>query len=438
LVKIGSSGIRILGTRSQDRSEPLRGPFPRLRRFEALKFHHIAAGICHDVTDVSVEAREVVVVGFVGGQLQRRFVEQVRDVERDRLLAVPIDVGKSSAAALVCDFWGELVGEPIEFSLNESGFATFRATVARAEAERDAVLVRVGLEQAGHYHQTLLARLEAEALDVVLFNPAQVKENRAQDLLRSVKSDRRDLCAMAELLVRGKGRSPEHRSDALARQAALASHRRRKVKARSALKNQVLGTLDLVFPGLDGCFNDLLSTKVGRVVLSEGLDPTRVRRLGADRLRSFCRTRGVILKRAKADQIVGAARDAFLLPAERATVNARILSADVELLARLDDVIWGWRCAKAIPTSAATHGRCSIAASAKVWWCARSVIAPTGWRSPCCAISDRSILRVGEMKRTGASWLEARSTSPVRVKSLTSRRAEGNRMRLGRGQRRWS
>jgi transposase len=278
-------------------------------------------------------------VGFVGGDLQRRFVEQVRGIDRERLLAVPIDVGKASAAALVCDFWGELVGEPVEFPLTEPGFKMFRAAVARAQAQRDAALVRVGVEQAGHYHQPLVARLEAEGLDVVVLNPAQVKENRAQDLLRSLKSDHRDLCAMADLLVRGKGRPTHGSRDALTQQAVLAAHRRRTVKARSALKNQILGSLDLVFPGLDGCFDDLLDTKVGRVLLDEGLDPRRVRRMGAERLRAFCRHRGVIVQRRKAEQIVQAARDAFALPPERHRAHARVLAADVGLLDRLDATV---------------------------------------------------------------------------------------------------
>jgi transposase len=120
--------------------------------------------------------------------------------------------------------------------------------VARAESERAAAWVRVGLEQAGHYHRPLQARLETHGLEVTLFNPAQVKANRDQDLLRSIKSDATDLAAMAELLIRGKGRVSNSGDEAIAMQSALAAHRRRKVKARSALKNQVHANLDLVFP----------------------------------------------------------------------------------------------------------------------------------------------------------------------------------------------
>lgn len=275
-------------------------------------------------------------MGYIGGSLQQAFVERIRGVDRERLLAVPIDVGKRSAAALVCDFYGELVVAPFTFALDERGLELFVRTVAAAEAERGSTLVRVGLESAGHYHQSLLARLVDLAFDVSMLNPAQVKESRAQDLLRSLKSDARDLGAMAELLIRGKGRPVGHLDEAMATQAALCAHRRRKVKARTAVKNHVHKGLDLVFPGLSGCFEDILDTRVGRLLLAEGMDPSRVRRLGPERLREFCGHRGVVLRRAKASQIVEAARRAFALPEAIAAVHAGVLTSDVALLAYLD------------------------------------------------------------------------------------------------------
>jgi transposase len=60
------------------------------------------------------------------------------------------------------------------------------------------------------------------------------------------------------------------------------AHRRRKVFTRSALANQVIGQLDLVFPGLDGCFSNLLGAKAGRVIVSDICDPDRIRRLGVE------------------------------------------------------------------------------------------------------------------------------------------------------------
>jgi transposase len=271
--------------------------------------------------------------------LQQQFVDRIRGVDRERLLAVPIDVGKHSAMALVCDFWGELVVAPFTFRLNDRGLRIFSKAVMTAEAERGSLWVRVGLEEAGHYHQTLLSRLHDLAYEVVMLNPAQVKENRAQDLLRSLKTDERDLGAMAELVIRGKGRPAAHPDPAMATQAALAAHRARKVKARSAVKNHVHKSVDLVFPGLSGCFRDLLGAKVGRLLVVEGMSPQRVRRLGPERLRAFCLKRGVRLNKAKAAQLVDAAVVAFTLPPAVADVHAEVLASDVRLLARLDEEI---------------------------------------------------------------------------------------------------
>jgi transposase len=200
-------------------------------------------------------------------------------------------------------------------------------------------LTRVGVEQAGHYHDTLVARLQQEGLDVVVLSPSQVKENRSQNLLRSVKTDARDLAAMAELMIRGLGRRPELEDGPVARQAVLVAHRRRKVKARSALKNQVLATWDLVFPGLDGCFSDILSSKLGKVLLAEAMTPARVIQMGPERFRTFCANRGVVVDRSKAHQIVEAAKQAFRLPNVRARALVEVLQTDAKLMGQLDSTI---------------------------------------------------------------------------------------------------
>jgi transposase len=49
-------------------------------------------------------------------------------------------------------------------------------------------VVRVGVESAGHYHRTLVARLRAGGYEVVELNPAAVKEARSQQLLRRLKA----------------------------------------------------------------------------------------------------------------------------------------------------------------------------------------------------------------------------------------------------------
>ena len=130
-----------------------------------------------------LSSREVVSLSrFVGGELQARFMARVRGVDPAACLVVPVDVGKWSAMALVADHHGEIGVAPFEFRLDEPGVRGLLAVIAAEVADRHAVVCRVGVEAAGHYHRTVVARLRAAGVEVVELNPAQVKEARAQQL----------------------------------------------------------------------------------------------------------------------------------------------------------------------------------------------------------------------------------------------------------------
>jgi len=277
---------------------------------------------------------------FVGGELQGGFMQRLRGIDPGRCLVVPVDVGKSMAMTLVADHYGEIVTEPFEFDLTETGVSRLIEAIARAERAREAIIVRVGVEAAGHYHRTAVARLRRAGLEVVELNPGAVKQARAQQLLRALKTDARDLGAMAELLTRGAGRPPEQRNEALWAQVAWTAHRRRKVKARSALTNQVLGQLDLIFPGLQACFTTgVLTTRAGRVIVRDLVEPARVKRLGEEGLRRFVARRGVKMTRPKAAAVVAAARNALSLPDEALVATRAVFNADIVLLDYLDTMI---------------------------------------------------------------------------------------------------
>ena len=100
-------------------------------------------------------------VAHVGGQLQAKFMARVRGLDPACCLVVPVDVGKSMAMSLVADHYGEIVVAPFEFDLTETGFAALAVAISRSEAARSAEIVRVGVESAGHYHRTLVARLRS-------------------------------------------------------------------------------------------------------------------------------------------------------------------------------------------------------------------------------------------------------------------------------------
>ena len=269
---------------------------------------------------------------FIGGSLQQQYVDRTRALDPCRCLAAGIDVGKYEALCLIADHRGELVRQPLTFPLTEVGAVALEQELAAAGRQRSALSVRVGVETAGHYHRAIVSRLVAAGHDVVELNPAHVKAVRTQQGARRLKTDLRDAAAIVDLLISGGGRAPQQRDAALVEQLVWAGLRRRRILARTALTNQLLGTLDLVFPGLDGCFADLLGTRVGPVLLHELADPDRLHRLGVAGLQAFVARRGVRLETAKARQLHQAAADALRLPAVERACRAQVLAADLSVL----------------------------------------------------------------------------------------------------------
>lgn len=278
-------------------------------------------------------------VEFVGGPDQAGFMSRVRDLDPARVLLVPVDVGKWEAMAMVTDLRGEIVTAPFKFGMTATGVQVLSRATKSAAVDRSAVLCRVGVESAGHYHRPLVTRLVEDGAEVVELNPAAVKHARAQQLRARQKTDERDLAAIADLLARGAGRSPQQRDAALIEQAAWVGHRRRKTETHRRVRQQIHAQLDLVFPGLSACYEDIFDTRSGRMIMAELCSPDRVTRLGPERLARFAKNRGIRMTRAKCDQVVAAARDALRLPnAHRAAAEA-ILAADVALVSLLETEI---------------------------------------------------------------------------------------------------
>lgn len=255
-------------------------------------------------------------------------------VALDRLVAVPVDVGKSTAMAMVVDFAGRRLAAPFEFALDRGGVDRFVAAV-REVSPAGTVLVRVGVEACGHYHRPLVASgVLPGDWQLVELNPAWVAAQRRVNGSGRTKTDPIDLVAIADLLLAGRGYEIRVGGEALVELTAWVAHRRRRVLVRSGLKNQLTGQADRCFPGLGRCLSSVLGTKVGRLVVAEFADPARLAALGATRFRRFAARRDVRVTVAVAERLVAAARQA--LPTADAVVARQVLTADLALLAGLD------------------------------------------------------------------------------------------------------
>lgn len=255
---------------------------------------------------------------------------------RPSTVVVAVDVGKTTVALSVTDSQRLRLLGPLDFAMTASGLATTLKKVR--EVLPDTVLagsVKVGIEAAGHYHRPLLAPTAwPTGWEVLELNPAHVTEQRRVQGRRRVKTDAIDLEAITELVLAGRGIPVTARDQVIGELTAWSTHRSRRVATRTATKNQLLGQLDRCFPGLTLALPDVLGTKVGRMVAAEFADPHRLVAVGPTRFIRFAAHRGLLGRRAVADRVVAAARDA--LPTGDAAVARQVLAADLVLLADLD------------------------------------------------------------------------------------------------------
>ena len=281
---------------------------------------------------------------FAGGSGQAAYMTRVGSLAPQKCLVVPVDVGKRTAMMVVADHHGRVVGGPVEFGLTKAGLAEFVAAVTAARVQCAAESVRIGIEAAGHYHWSLASTLRSNGFDVVELNPYQVKLTRAQLGQARLKTDLRDCLAMAELLVRGQG-WPLHRLDgAVAEQAALVAHRRRKAVAIKVLGGQIHALADVAFPGLTGCFTTGLEAKALRIRLATTPDPARVASMLASQLVAHAAAHDVRMLRPKAEQVIAAARDAMCIAESTRAVAADLLAGEMATFDALNHELT--RCGK--------------------------------------------------------------------------------------------
>jgi len=131
--------------------------------------------------------------------------------------------------SIVANQLGEVVVDPFEFSMDRPGAAELLDRVAAAEEWADAVVVRFGVESAGHSHRTLVETLRVEGMEVVELHPTAVHRARGEIGQLRLKSDLRDLAAMVEVMGRGARRESRWEDGPMAVQAVWSAHRRRKV-----------------------------------------------------------------------------------------------------------------------------------------------------------------------------------------------------------------
>jgi transposase len=306
--------------------------------------------------------------GHIGGQRAAGFLELVRGIDPQRVLLVGVDVAKATWFVVVSTLLGEVVVNGARLVADRAGLAELERLIAAARAELDAQLVVVGIEAAGHHHQTLAGHLDDRGeLVVRLLNPGQVAAVRKQQGNRRRKSDWLDAAAVCELLARGEGSAVHRDASPASALGPLWSGRKDLVDARSRLRQQAGALVDCLWPGFSATdkqagvtpvLSDSFDTKAGRVVvglLAEGWTPARIAATDPAELRRVFAARGCRLARPLASRLI--ARAGAALPAHPAATAGKpaTLAAMLGTLAALNRQIAGLETEMA-PLLARTQG----------------------------------------------------------------------------------
>lgn len=184
------------------------------------------------------------------GERGQLFADQIRGVSLERVLCVSLDISKYFHVVMIHNALGEVVTPTFEVDMFRTGFDQLCRAIDAAVVQTQAQVIWVGMEPTSHYFENLARHLLARPQSVRLINSYAVKENRSQHLMRCEKSDEIDVAAIGDLLRRGEGTLYQPATGIYLQLQQLDRARLGKVKIQTMLKNQILGHLDRIFPGL--------------------------------------------------------------------------------------------------------------------------------------------------------------------------------------------
>ena len=184
------------------------------------------------------------------GKRGQEFLRMIQDVPRERIIGVSIDVHKYYHLVLIHDGYGRILMPSFSVDIFQIGFAQLCEAIDQVVVQADAKVLLIGMEPTGHYFENLARHLLDRYPHVRLVNSYAVKHNRSQKMLRAQKDDEIDLAAIGDLLLRNESFPFQPLTGDYLRLQHWVRFRKAKVKSRTALRNQVIGHLDRIFPGL--------------------------------------------------------------------------------------------------------------------------------------------------------------------------------------------
>jgi transposase len=287
----------------------------------------------------------------VQGRRGEAFVRLIRGVPRDRIACVSIDVHKYYHQVMIHNDYGEILVPSFRIDVFQSGFDRLCEVIEEAVAEHDIQVLFIGMEPTGHYYENLARHMNSRYPHLRLVNSYAVKETRKQSMLRTEKTDDIDLGAIGDLVLRNKCFPYQPlEGDYLSLQHWV-RFREAKVKMRTALRNQIIGHLDRIFPGLAWpnhrpewggppmLFANLWDCKTAQHLIRLCPDPRRLAAMEEADLRELFHSHNWRMGQVTARRIIHFARQVLLPDEEGIAARLPLLHIDIELVGAVDQAV---------------------------------------------------------------------------------------------------
>lgn len=279
---------------------------------------------------------------------QKEFQERMQRVPREQWRCVGIDIGKYEHVAVIQDGNGRLLAKPLRFGISQ-------VEVQRLWDQVDSLLAvpavkpLFAMEPTGHYYETMayLAKERNGQEQVYLVQARDVARRRTEWNQGGFKNDEVDACIIAELLRLGNGRPYQPVQGVYLDLYHLERYRWAQEQASTRLKNQIIGHVDRLYPGLvvqdkemaqryAPLFGSLWQTETPRRLLTLFPNPYQLRQQSEETLFQSFREAKYWMTRPYANTILNAVRGLCLPDCGLATIRSALLQQDLQRLAQIE------------------------------------------------------------------------------------------------------
>lgn len=278
------------------------------------------------------------------GKRGQAFADQIRGIPLDQIMCVSLDISKYFHVVMLHNALGEMVTPTFEIDIFQSGFDQLCQAIDEAASRINAQLILVGMEPTSHYFKNLAHHLIKRPQPIKLVNSYAVSKNRDQRMMHHEKTDEIDTSAIGDLLRRGEGTLFRPSVGVYLHLQHLDRVRLSKVKVQSMLKNQILGHLDRIFPGLviigDEArkrYTPLFTTNFWTCQILQNLirvcpNPHRLSNMSPQDLIDAFHNQGYPLGPVRATKIIAFAQTILLPDPEVISIRCDLLQHDLDLL----------------------------------------------------------------------------------------------------------